>query len=290
MRILITGANGHLGIRLIASLALNHEVVSVVRSESACEKISGLNCETHIIDYSDSGGLSAAAADCDRAVHLVGIIKKTGNNSYEQAHELSCAALVNAARTAGLKQIVALSIIGSSAASSNACLASRGRSENILLAGDVPATIIRVPMVLGEDDFASRSLTKKAKAGICFIFRASSLEQPIYAGDLVNAIAAVIARSPGNEIIELAGMESITRRELIARAGTTLGNHPTVVSIPLFAGLFIGKMLEILLPSPPVTADMIEILDHDDQLDAQPVARQLGIELTSLDQTLAKVI
>jgi uncharacterized protein YbjT (DUF2867 family) len=265
-------------------------VVAVVRSKSACKKISGLNCETHIVDYSDSGGLSAAASDCDCAVHLVGIIKKTGNNTYEQAHELSCAALVKATHLAGLKQIVALSIIGSDITSRNACLASRGRSENILLDGDVPATIIRVPMVLGEDDFASRSLTKKAKAGICFTFRASSLEQPIYAGDLVNAITAVIQRPPGNEVIELAGMESVTRRELIARAGSTLGNHPTVISIPLFAGLFIGKVLEILLPSPPVTADMIEILDHDDQVDAEPVARQLGIELTSLDQTLAKVI
>jgi uncharacterized protein YbjT (DUF2867 family) len=265
-------------------------VVSVVRSESALKKISGLNCETHIVDYSDSGGLSAAARGCDCAVHLVGIIKKTGNNTYEQAHELACEALVKAARTAGLKHIAALSIIGSDVTSRNACLASRGRSERILLEGDVPVTIIRVPMVLGEDDFASRSLTKKAKAGICFTFRASSLEQPIYVGDLVNAIVAVIARPPGNEIVELAGKESITRRELIVRAGSTVGNHPAIISIPIFLGVWIGKLLEILLRSPPVTADMIDILDHDDEIDSQLAARQLGIELTSLDQTLAKVI
>ena len=141
MRILITGANGHLGVRLIASLSLNNEVVSVVRSDSALEKISGLNCETHIVDYSDSDGLSAAASGCDCAVHLVGIIKKTGNNTYEQAHELSCEALVYAARMAGLKKIVALSIIGSDVTSSNACLASRGRSENILLDGDLCVAI-----------------------------------------------------------------------------------------------------------------------------------------------------
>ena len=290
MRILVTGANGHLGIRLIANLSLNHEVVAVVRSESAQKKISDLNCSTHIVDYSDSAGPAAAAAECDCAVHLVGIIKKTGNNSYEQAHELSCEALVTAAVLAGLKHIVALSILGSDATSKNACLASRGRSENILLDGDVPATIIRVPMVLGEDDFASRSLTKKAKSGVCFTFRASSLEQPIYAGDLVNAIAVVIQRPPANEIMNLAGMESITRRELIQRAGSSAGNHPAIISIPLFVGLWIGKLLEILLHSPPVTADMIDILDHDDQIDAQLAARQLGIDLTSLDQTLAKVI
>lgn len=286
----MTGANGHLGIRLIENLCQTHEVVSVIRSESALEKLSGLKCEAHIIDYSDSEALTAAARDCDCAVHLVGIIKKKGYNTYQQAHELPCRALVNAAVKSGLKQIVALSIIGSDPASLNGCLASRGCSEAILLDGDVPATILRVPMVLGEDDFASRSLLKKAKARICFTFRAASLEQPIYAGDVVKAIAAVIQRPPGNEILELAGMESLSRRQLIQRAGSAVGNSPMVISIPLFAGLWLGKLLERILSSPPLTADMIRIIDHDDQVDSQSVASQLNIELTSLDQTLANLV
>lgn len=290
MRVLVTGANGHLGIRLIANLAQQHEVVALVRSASALEKVSGLRCESRVVDYADSAGLAVAARDCDCAVHLVGIIRQTGNNRYEQAHEQPCTALAKGAEMAGLKQIVTVGIIGSHVDSSNGCLASRGRSENILLDGSVPALIIRVPMVLGEGDYAARSLLKKAKARISFTFRAASLEQPIYAGDLVKAVTAAIEGPQRNEILELAGMESVPRRDLIERAGSRINNHPTVISLPLFIGLWLGKGFETLLSSPPVTADMIDLLDHDDKVDSQGAASQLNIELTSLDETLARII
>ena len=39
-------------------------------------------------------------------------------------------------------------------------------------------------MVLGEDDYASYALKKNALSKLNFTFRKSSLEQPIYAGDI----------------------------------------------------------------------------------------------------------
>ncbi len=46
----------------------------------------------------------------------------------------------------------------------------------------------------------------------------------------------------------------------------------------------------MIMASPPITEDMIDLLDHDDDLDAAPVARKLGIELTALDVMLGSVI
>lgn len=43
------------------------------------------------------------------------------------------------------------------------------------------------------------------------------------------------------------------------------------------------------MSSPPVTGDMIGLLDHDDDIDSIEVAEKLGIELTSLDVALARV-
>ena len=172
MRILVTGANGHLGRRLLGRLADDHEVVAVVRSPKALKILSGFRCQSLIVDYADGDALAVAARDCDCAVHLVGIIKETDKNTYKQAHELPCAALALAAEKAGLKQIVALSILGSNAESANGCLASRGVSENILLQGPVPVTILRVPMVLGENDFGP---AKISSASSCHLSKAASL-------------------------------------------------------------------------------------------------------------------
>ncbi len=289
MRILVTGANGHLGRRLVERLAYDHDVIAVVRSQRALQTLSDFRCQSQIVDYTDSDGLTSVSLDCDCAVHLVGIIKRTENNTYSQAHELPCAALALAAEKAGLKRIVALSILGSNAESANGCFASRGISENILLRGSVPVTILRVPMVLGENDFASKSLQDKAKSRIAFTFRAASIEQPIYAGDVVNAICALVENPVEDEVLELAGPESLSRRQLIQRSGTIMGTQPLILSMPVFLGKWMGRVLDLMMSSPPVTGDMIGLLDHDDDIDSIEVAEKLGIELTSLDVVLARV-
>ncbi len=290
MRILVTGANGHLGQRVVCRLAEGHEVVAVVRSERALEPLSGVTCSKKVVDYTDRDELTSAALDCDVAVHLVGMIKVTKNNSYDQAHESPCTALAEAAEKAGLKQIITLGIVGSDAQSSNGCFASRGISENILLNGGVPATILRVPMVLGEDDYASMSLQRKAVQQVSVTFRADSLEQPIYAGDVVDAICSLVENPLTEEILELGGPESLTRKALIQRAGRIKGKNPLVVSLPVVVGKWMGRVLGMIMASPPITEDMIDLLDHDDDLDAAPVARKLGIELTALDVMLGSVI
>ena len=40
MKLAITGANGHLGRRLIKAIANQHEIVAVVRSSSACQRLA----------------------------------------------------------------------------------------------------------------------------------------------------------------------------------------------------------------------------------------------------------
>ena len=144
-------------------------------------------------------------------------------------------------------------------------------------------------MVLGENDFASRSLQDKAKSRIAFTFRAASIEQPIYAGDVVNAICALVENPVEDEVLELAGPESLSRRQLIQRSGTIMGTQPLILSMPFFLGKWMGRVLDLMMSSPPVTGDMIGLLDHDDDIDSIEVAEKLGIELTSLDVVLARV-
>ena len=74
MRVLITGANGHLGLQLIKRLqSTGEEVVAAVRSERARQTIidSGLAPEIHIIDYTRAEEVESAASGCDTVVHLV---------------------------------------------------------------------------------------------------------------------------------------------------------------------------------------------------------------------------
>ena len=192
MRIAITGANGHLGMRLIGEICQEHSVLALVRSESAARTVRNsfadkVCCE--VVDYANAEQLARATEGVTVLVHLVGIIKESGANSFYQAHEATSQALVNMLSITGsetkphgtnsLQQIIYLSLLGVDKNSTNPCFASRAMAEEILAQASVPVTIIRVPMVLGEGDFASGSLAKRVHKRSCFILRGDSLEQPI---------------------------------------------------------------------------------------------------------------
>ena len=195
-RILITGANGRLGQRLthaIRNTGSSQEVRALVRSTRAARQIESLPAasqphDLQVVDYNDAEALTQAAAGCEIAVHLVGIIRESENTTYTQAHEDTCGALTTAARNAGLKHIIYLSIFGADSESPNTCLASKGRAEDLLLASAIRTTILRIPMVLGPGDPSTLGLMRQARARLVpLVSGGSTLQQPIDCRDVVYA-------------------------------------------------------------------------------------------------------
>jgi NADH dehydrogenase len=298
-RILVTGANGHLGRRLIQRFAVGPPraaVRAVVRSEPAADRVREAACaddtEIVVVDYADERGVTDAAQGCDAAVHLVGILKEGGTSRYVDAHERATRALANAAAAAGLRRVVYLSILGATRDSDNACLASKGRAERILLDGTVPAVVLRVPMVLGSGDVASRVLARQATSStVRLVDGGRSREQPIDADDVVAAIAAALTRNGlGSEALDLAGPESLAHHELVGRAAAILGGNPRIRTLPYALANLAAFALERVLTDPPLTRPMLGVLQHDDVVDVAPACRRLGIELTPLDETLRRCL
>lgn len=282
-RILVTGANGHLGRRLIERLTRDREIVAIVRSQHAATILEGIGIDTRVVDYRDSDALLKVSRGCTAAVHLIGIIKESSVNTFHDAHEASTRALT-AVRS--LKRIVYLSIIGAEPESENPCFASKAAAEEILHSGQACATILRVAMVLGEGDYASKALAKRAMSALSVTFRATSVEQPIYAGDVVEGIVSALDSREGTQTLELAGPERITRRMLIHRAASLLGKRTTVFSLPLGLGKMVGALIEKAIANPPMTRAMLGVLDHDDDVDVRLACQQLNLRLTPLDETL----
>ena len=331
-RVLITGANGNLGQGLIRRFAAEPsteiEVVAAVRSAAAAATLEAACPAAHSaadssmtiqrVDYHAPQTLEVAAAGCDTLIQLVGTIKESRQNPFHLVHEQACEALVTALSRpdTSVKQIIQLSLLGADPESRNACFRSRARADQILLAGPIPTRVLRVPMVLGPGDAASRRLATQAAATFCCTLRAATLEQPIDSDDLIEAILRLclppaLPESISN-ILELAGPESLTRAALIHRASRCLAQAsarssaepsarpfaqaegggrrylPWVISLPLGLGYLLAALLRGA--QPPVTRAMLGVLEHDDQVDVIPACQALGIHLTPLDETLRKVL
>lgn len=297
---MITGSNGNLGKRLIADLLDDPEnsVVAVVRSQRAKSAVEGINLtadarsrlSAQVLDYTDAEALHDVARGANKAIHLVGILKETKSARYLDAHENSTTALVKALADTQVDHLTYLSIVGSDSRASNSCLASKGRAEDICRAGSVSACVLRVPMVLGEGDYASFALKARASKSVSFTFRATSAEQPIYAGDVVRAIVAAGSHRI-DSTLDLGGPEVLSRRELTQRAGAILGVAGRVISLPVGVGHGFAWLLEMLFANPPMTRAMLDVLDHDDAIDPSTALASLEIgALTSLDETLRAVL
>jgi len=269
---------------------------ALVRSRAAAALLERLPAgdrpEIVVVDYSDPEALARAATGCTAGIHLVGILRETRNSRYADAHEATTRALAAAAPRAGVRRIVYLSILGSHAGAANACLASKGRAEDILLAGATPALVLRVPMVIGAGDFVSRTLRAQARARFVPLLRGGSgREQPIDADDVVTAMLAGIERPGiGREALDLAGPESLSRRELLVRSARAWDNHPIVIPVPYALEHAFAFAAEKLLANPPLTRAMLGVLDHDDDIDPRPACERLGLELTPLDETLRRCV
>ncbi|HEY8152835.1 MAG TPA: NAD(P)H-binding protein [Myxococcota bacterium] len=299
-RVLVTGANGNLGRRLLERIARDpaarRRVRALVRSKAAAAVLErlpeGIRPEVSVVDYTDSEALVRAAEGCTGAVHLVGIIRETRGSRYADAHEATTRALAAAAPRAGLRRIVYLSILGSRPDASNACLASKGRAEQILLAGAVPALVLRVPMVIGAGDFVSRTLRKQARARFVPLLRGGrGREQPIDGDDVVSAILAGLGLPAAAHLaLDLAGPESLSRRELLARSARLWNSHPIAIPLPYALEHAMALAAETLLANPPLTRAMLGVLDHDDDIDPKPACDRLGLQLTPLDATLRRCV
>jgi uncharacterized protein YbjT (DUF2867 family) len=232
--------------------------------------------------------MGQAVAGCGGVVHLVGIIKESDRATYASAHEETCRILEEVSAQAGCRRIVYLSILGSRPGAGNPCLNSKGLAERVLLEGRVPATILRVPMVLGPDDFASAALRAQAQSRVVPLVRGGhTLQQPIDSRDVVNAILAALAdESSAMTALDLGGPECLKHRELLARVAALHGKSPLILSIPAPLARLFAAAMERIYKNPPITRTMLEILQSDDRIDDASCCKQLGIALTPLSETL----
>ncbi|MBW2295881.1 MAG: hypothetical protein JRG94_26870 [Deltaproteobacteria bacterium] len=147
-------------------------------------------------------------------------------------------------------------------------------------------------MVVGPDDPASRALRAQAtKTWQPLIAGGTTIQQPLDIRDLLSALVAAIGdQSRESHALDFGGPEALSHRELVARAAGLYTNEIRVFGIPLFVMRVVAALMERTQDDPPLTNAMLGVLQHDDRIDNRVALEVLRVELTSLDDTLARYI
>ena len=223
--IAVAGARGFVAGNLRKRLSGNHRLVCLSRKKFAPLK----NERAVSADYADPERLGSDLGGCDVLVHLVGVGDLQQRRHRQRRHRHTAAAgpgcgddvntdvtaaLVAAARTAKVRQIIFLSGLGvSPATTASAYFASKLRAERIIRDSGIGFTIFRPSFIVGKDDYLTKSLNRQiAKTGRVAVPGAGGYRiQPVRVSDAVEIIAdSVLNPRFMNKTFDLVGPDTIS--------------------------------------------------------------------------------
>jgi len=107
MKLLLTGATGRVGSRMLPRLAAQgHDVRAVARSEVAAERVKAAGAEPVFADLLDPDGYRAALRGRDAVVHLAAVLRSTDADEIRRANLDATLRLADAALDAGVGRFV----------------------------------------------------------------------------------------------------------------------------------------------------------------------------------------
>ncbi|WP_174291515.1 complex I NDUFA9 subunit family protein [Sphingomonas bacterium] len=192
--------------------------------------------------------------------------------------------VARAAAAAGVATFIHVSAIGADLASPAAYARSKAAGEAAVRDAMPGATILRPSTVFGrEDQFINRFAAMIEKAPIVPVLRAGARFQPVFVGDVADAVAAAVV-DPGTaagQTFELGGPDILTMAELLHWIAATTGRKARFLELPDFAGAAIARAG--FLPGAPISWDQWLMLERDSVVTAGAAGLEaLGVTPTPL--------
>ena len=218
----------------------------------------------------DPMSIAAALDGATGVVNLVGVLYESGRQGFQALHVKAARDVAQAAAARGITTFVQMSALGADADSPSAYGRTKAEGEAAVTAAVPSAAIVRPSIVFGpEDDFFNRFAAMAPFApALPLIGGGKTRFAPVYAGDVGEAIAAIIAEPTrfGGRVFELGGAGTYDFKALMQiMLQETQRSRPL---IPLPFGLaaplaLVGDVAAFFGLPPTLTSDQLAMLRAD---------------------------
>jgi NADH dehydrogenase len=229
---LLTGATGLIGSAVLRRLtAAGTPVRCLVRDPRRLGE-DRVRVQLSIGDLADPASYRHALRGVHTVVHLAGTARDEPRGTVEEIDGLAVWRLARAAERAGVRRLLWAMPLGATPHHPSRVHRAKALAAAALADSELEVTTLACSLVYGPHDRRLDRLDRLALLpAVPLAGRGGARVQPIWAEDVAACALAALERPPGR--FELAGPETLTERQVVARALHARGRRRRLLPIPL---------------------------------------------------------
>ncbi|MBM3905628.1 MAG: NAD-dependent epimerase/dehydratase family protein [Thaumarchaeota archaeon] len=287
--ILVTGATGFIGSRLVSSLVSRGYTVKAL---SRKPKENNQNLKFVQADLFKMDELEKAMQGVETAYYLVHSMEgdKTQWKQFAARERIQAQNFLQAATKAGVKRIIYLGGLVNESLELSPHMKSRKDVGDILASGHVAVTQLRASLIIGAGggSYAMlRYLVERLRVMVCPKW-VKSLAQPISVDDVVEYLIGCMEKpeTAGNTY-DIGGPEKLTYEELMRLYSAYLNKNLFVIQIPFLTTKLSSYWIDLVTPvKASLARPLIDSLVHDTIVQNDSITKIIPLQLKSLRQAI----
>jgi uncharacterized protein YbjT (DUF2867 family) len=292
MRVLVTGATGFVGGRLVPALVeAGHDVVALVRDPGRYD--APPDVEVRAGDLLEPGSFEAALGGIDAAYYLVHSMH--AGKDYAERDRRAAHNFAKAADEHGIDRVVYLGGLGEERDRLSEHLQSRREVEYVLSNHEFDLTTLRAAVIIG-DGSASFEVVRQLGKRLPIMITPKWVRtecQPVAIDDVIAYLVGVLdEESTRNDTFEIGGPEVLTYEELIERTARATGRRePYVLPVPVLTPKLSAYWLGLVTNVPTSVAHPLILgLKNAVIVSDHRIEELVPVELTPFDEAVRRAL
>ena len=257
MKIAVTGAFSYSG-KYITKRLLEHgeEVITLTGHPNRPDPFGG-KVKAYPLDF-DETSMTRSLQGVDVLVNTYWVRFDKGENTQPRAVE-NTRKLIDAAKAAGIKRVVHISITNPSANSHLPYFWGKAANEKAVMESGMSYAILRPTVLVGGEDILINNIAFLLRRFPFFVLPGdgSYKLQPVYVDDLAE-LAVEGVNCEENYVIDAVGPDIFTFKEMVELIGEKIGAKRPLMSVPPRLALLAAQFLSILVNDVILTPEEVD--------------------------------